>query len=64
MSCDICGKGACCVSFHSLDEQERYAKVIDAFEKARDMRIKVREDLDAAERDEAERLWAEEDDET
>jgi transcription elongation factor Elf1 len=45
MSCDICGRGSCTESFHSLEEQERYEKVIDAFEKARDLRAKVRAEI-------------------
>ena len=27
MSCAICGRGACCVSFHSLEAQEDYDKI-------------------------------------
>ena len=42
MSCDICGKSACCVSFHSADEQEKYEKVIEAFEKARELREEIK----------------------
>ena len=54
MSCDICGKGSCTVSFHSLAEQERYEKVIEAFEKARDLRDKIRnETSDEESEDEA-----------
>lgn len=42
MSCDICGRGSCCNSFHSLEEQERYEKVIAAFDRARELRDEVR----------------------
>jgi hypothetical protein len=42
MSCDICGRGSCCASFHSLDEQARYEKVIAAFDRARELRTKVK----------------------
>lgn len=49
MSCDICGRGSCSESFHSLEEQERYEKVIEAFEKARELRAKVRDALEAEE---------------
>jgi transcription elongation factor Elf1 len=42
MSCDICGRGSCCPSFHSPEEQDRYAKVIEAFDKARELRDQVR----------------------
>lgn len=45
MSCDICGRGSCCTSFHSLDEQNRYEKVIEAFDRARDLRAEVRNQL-------------------
>ena len=54
--CDICGRGSCCASFHSLEEQDRYEKVIEAFDKARALRHRVRAELDeeAREREEAE----------
>lgn len=29
MSCEICGKGACCKSFHSLDEQQDFDSIAD-----------------------------------
>lgn len=29
MSCEICGRGACMKSFHSLEEQENYDSVAD-----------------------------------
>lgn len=44
--CDICGRGSCSESFHSLEEQERYEEVIAAFDKARELRQKVRDELD------------------
>ena len=44
--CDICGRGSCCESFHSLEEQKRYEKVIEAFDKARELRQMVRDELD------------------
>lgn len=50
MSCDICGRGSCIPSFHSLDEMERYEKVIAAFDRAREMRDALRQRM----RDEAE----------
>lgn len=43
MSCDICGRGACANWMHSADEQKRYEKVIDAFDRARELRDEVRE---------------------
>lgn len=42
MSCDICGRGSCANWFHSIDEQERYAKVIELFEKARELRADIK----------------------
>lgn len=53
MSCDICGRSSCANWFHSLEEQERFEKVIEAFDKARELRDKVRTEelqdgLDAA----------------
>ncbi len=49
MSCDICGRGSCRESFHSLEEQERFEKVIEAFEKARALRAKVRAEIEEEE---------------
>ena len=47
--CDICGRAGCATSFHSLDEQARYEKVIAAFEKARELRAQVQAELEAGE---------------
>lgn len=49
MSCDICGRGSCAVSFHTLEEQERFEKAIEAFERARDLRRKIRQQMDEEE---------------
>ena len=47
MMCDICGRGSCTAMFHPLEEQKRYEGVIEAFERARDLRERVRsEDID------------------
>jgi transcription elongation factor Elf1 len=46
MSCDICGRTSCCVSFHSHEEQDRYSEVIEAFERARELRAEVRNEED------------------
>ena len=40
--CDICGRGSCANWFHSSEEQDRYAKVIEAFDRARELRDQVR----------------------
>lgn len=42
MSCHICGRGGCASWMHSLEEQERYAEVIELFEKAEELREKIR----------------------
>ena len=42
MSCDICGRGSCCPFFHSIEEQKKYEAVIELFDKARDLRDKIR----------------------
>ena len=49
MGCDICGRGGCCNSFHSLEEQARYEKVIEIFDKARDLREHVRNEQEEEE---------------
>lgn len=51
MSCDICGRGACTPAFHSLEEQERFEKVIELFDKARALRAELNEKDDDDERD-------------
>ena len=45
MSCDICGRRSCVISFHSLEEQDLFAPVIELFEKARDLRNKIRNEI-------------------
>lgn len=55
MSCDICGRGNCIESFHSAEEQRRYEKVIEAFDRARELRREVREEIEAEEQQEAEK---------
>jgi len=52
MSCDICGRGSCTPMFHSADEQRRFEKVIEAFDKARELRAQVNEELDEEARNE------------
>lgn len=42
MACDICGGGACANWMHSAEEQARFEDVIDAFDKARELRDQVR----------------------
>jgi transcription elongation factor Elf1 len=46
MSCDICGRGSCTASFHSVDEYRRYEHVIELFEKAREERERVKHEDD------------------
>ena len=50
MSCDICGRGSCTQSFHSLEVQEQFEIVIALFEKARELREQIQaEEQDADE---------------
>jgi transcription elongation factor Elf1 len=42
MSCHICGRSSCASWMHSLEEQERYASAIELFEKAEELREKIR----------------------
>ena len=44
MSCDICGRSSCANWMHSPEEQERFAKAIEAFEKAREIRQQIRDE--------------------
>ena len=37
------------MSFHTLEEQERFEKAIEAFERARDLRRKIRQQMDEEE---------------
>ena len=43
MSCFICGRSACCQSFHSLEEQEAFEPAEEAYERFLEMREKCRE---------------------
>ena len=44
--CDICGRGSCAAWMHSAEEQEKYSEAIDAFEKAREIRQRIRDEDD------------------
>lgn len=46
MSCDICARSSCVPSFHSLEEQRKYESVIDAFDAARELREKVKREIE------------------
>lgn len=48
MACDICGSGSCTSWMHSAEEQEQYAEAIEAFERAREIRERIRNDDSAA----------------
>ena len=52
--CDICGRGSCTNWMHSIKEQERYSDVIDAFDAARELRSKVKDEIELEEQDEQE----------
>jgi len=47
MVCDICGRTSCCPSFHCFEEQNRFEKVIEAFDRARELRKQMNDELDA-----------------
>ncbi len=49
MACDICGRDSCCNSFHSLEEQEKYEKVIELFDKARELRNEIKNSVEEEE---------------
>lgn len=40
--CFICGRSSCCESFHTVEEQERFAPAIELYEKAIELREKIR----------------------
>lgn len=42
MACFICGRSSCCESFHSVKEQERFAPAIELYERAVELREKIR----------------------
>lgn len=44
MSCDICGRGSCSNWMHTIEEQEKYEDVIALFDKARELREKIRKE--------------------
>ena len=44
MSCDICGRSSCANWMHSEEQIDRYSKVIEAFEKARELRKQLEEE--------------------
>ena len=48
MSCDICERSNCAPIYHSAKEQKQFKQVIEAFEKARELRVQVHQALDAA----------------
>ena len=40
MGCEICGRGACTSSFHSLEEQEEYQQFVDSYPELRNIEIR------------------------
>lgn len=57
MSCYICARGSCSTWFHSLEEQDRFAPAIALFNKAEELRLILRQQLDdeeAAQKEEEE----------
>ena len=49
MSCDICGRSSCAAWMHSLEEQERFENVIEAFDRARALRDQLSAEIDCEE---------------
>lgn len=48
MGCEICGRGNCCKSFHSLEEQQTYDDIADDIKKYQSNAIlEVIQDLDS-----------------
>ena len=43
--CFICGRSSCCESFHTIQEQERFAPAIELYEKAIELREKIRNEI-------------------
>lgn len=60
MSCDICSRSSCTNSFHSIEEQRRFSDVIDAFDRARDLRDNVRKEIEEEEKAQSEQEAQEE----
>ena len=50
--CFICGRSSCCESFHSIKEQEKYAPAIELYERAIELRDKIRNEPNNEEEDE------------
>jgi hypothetical protein len=44
--CFICGRSSCCESFHSLEEQERFAPAIELKDRAIELRDKIRAEME------------------
>lgn len=44
MSCVICGRGNCTMSFHSLEEQSYFEEAEQAFERYLDIRERCRQE--------------------
>ncbi len=44
--CVICCRNSCCESFHSLEEQEKYQKALDAYNKFLEIRAEIRNSED------------------
>lgn len=49
MSCKICGRGACCTSFHSIDVQEKFEKLNGMTEdELKRLVVELRDELEEA----------------
>ena len=47
--CYICGRGSCMPSFHSIEEQEAFSAVEEAYENYLEVRDKCRDDWNSRE---------------
>lgn len=52
MACLICDRSSCTESFHSSEEQERFAPAIELFEKARELRAQIRNEIEEEQQEE------------
>lgn len=52
--CFICGRGSCCPSFHSLEEQEAYEPAEEAYDKYLEIRAQCEAAYNQSEEDDEE----------
>lgn len=54
MSCYICGRGSCCGSFHSIEEQKVFERASDAYDRFLEIRQQCRDEFNAIEEEQEE----------